>query len=779
MDINQVLKDLDAAFERADTASAEQVLQSGISEAINASDDGALLQLLNEYLGFLRETGRADESYVIADRILSLMDRMGLAGSIPYATSLLNIANAYRAGGRLADSLAAYDKVEEIYKTSLPSDSMLMASFYNNKALLLQESGRLEEAAECLNKALSIVESKGEPFEIAVTHANLSNTYLGLSDSVKAVEEAKKAIDIFEKTGTLDSHYASALYSLGICEVSSGNLAKARKHLETAADIMEKFLGKNEFWYRIKDAIKELDAKEAKDPEDPGSFSGSGTQTPIDSTSQSSFSKGLDIARAFYEECFKPVIDHEFAGYRDRISVGLFGRGSDCYGYDDEASRDHDWGPGFVVLTDSDTFEKIGPALEQAYDSLPKEYMGYRTAPVVSGHKRRGVFVIEDYFRELLGRFPISPEDYVLIPDHALSSAVNGEIFTDPSGSVEKIRDELRQGYPEPLLYLKIAESMSRASQCAQYNFERMLKRGDELTASMMLSDGLKEVLKLAHYLENKYPPHDKWLFKSAHDLDSAGELIPLISAAHSKKEIAPLFEFLASKAYEAGFISDIDDYLDHHSDELLFKAEAAKLDNKELVKKIARVEFEAFDKVQNEGGRASCQNDWYTFSIMRESQYMTWTREMLLQYYYDFTRELSYGHNLITEKYGRMMESTAPERYEEIKDHFPVLSPEKKKIIEAVVSIQVGWMHEFTEKYPKLGDQARSVDTFDDNAGNTSYETYLRGEISTYSDKMLQLYAAFIAELAGSGRNLAFMTIENSVRLYGYDNLDDAESKA
>ena len=65
--------------------------------------------------------------------------------------------------------------------------------------------------------------------------------------------------------------------------------------------------------------------------------------------------------------------------------------------------------------------------------------------------------------------------------------------------------------------------------------------------------------------------------------------------------------------------------------------------------------------QVKNLGGRADCQDDWFTFSIMRISQYLTWNKTMLLQYSYDFARELERGHNLIEEKYGRMMESTAP----------------------------------------------------------------------------------------------------------------------
>ena len=70
----------------------------------------------------------------------------------------------------------------------------------------------------------------------------------------------------------------------------------------------------------------------------------------------------------------------------------------------------------------------------------------------------------------------------------------------------------------------------------------------------------------------------------------------------------------------------------------------------------------------------------------------------------------------------------------------------------------------------------ARSIRTGDDNIDNTSYETYLRGEISTYSDKMLELYGRYVVEYAQSGKNLAFDIMTNNVHLYGYKGLDEAE---
>lgn len=224
--------------------------------------------------------------------------------------------------------------------------------------------------------------------------------------------------------------------------------------------------------------------------------------------------------------------------------------------------------------------------------------------------------------------------------------------------------------------------------------------------------------------------------------------------------------------------ISDIEPYLDAHSEELVYKASLALKSNQELVEDIAKLEFEAFDKVHNEGGRASCQNDWFTFSIMRKSQYQTWNRTMLMQYLYDFHREYNRGHNLIEEKYGRMMESTAPEKYAEIKSHFPELTEEKQKIIEQICGMQVGWMEEFAAEYPALADNARSIHTTEDNPFNTSYETYLRGELGTYSDKMLELYGRYIVEYARNHKNLAHDIMLNNVRMYGYGSLKEAEQK-
>ena len=66
--------------------------------------------------------------------------------------------------------------------------------------------------------------------------------------------------------------------------------------------------------------------------------------------------KGLELAELFYRECGIPMLEQHFPEQMARIAVGMVGPGSECFGFDDVISREHDWGPGFCLwLTGNDT----------------------------------------------------------------------------------------------------------------------------------------------------------------------------------------------------------------------------------------------------------------------------------------------------------------------------------------------------------------------------------------------------------------------------------------
>ncbi|MFP1691097.1 DUF4125 family protein [Gardnerella vaginalis] len=207
--------------------------------------------------------------------------------------------------------------------------------------------------------------------------------------------------------------------------------------------------------------------------------------------------------------------------------------------------------------------------------------------------------------------------------------------------------------------------------------------------------------------------------------------------------------------------------------------AQITQIDSKNhtIAEEITKLEWQQFQLTQNEGGRANCQEDWQTFHIMRMSQFLTWPLDLQESYKKDLERADSNGRNLITEKYARMMESTAPEIFERtIKPYIKPISEPRKSAQEQIILTQVEWAADFRERYPHLGLAMRVLKTSEDTEENTSFETYLRGELSTYSDDTFAKYQRFVNNLRAENLNLTQMIITNTVHMYGYDSLESAE---
>ncbi len=530
---------------------------------------------------------------------------------------------------------------------------------------------------------------------------------------------------------------------------------------------------------------------------------------------------GLDLCRRYYEEYGKPMISEKFQDYESLIAVGLVGKGSDCFGFDDMQSRDHDFGPRFQMWVTKKVYDEIGAALQSAYEELPKSFMGVDRIETLHGRDRAGVMVIEDFYKntlgtDLIGKLAENNEDlngenfntikcWLATQDYALAASVNGEVFRDDEGIFTRYRNRLLAYYPKPVWYRKVAQTCAFFSQNGQYNLSRMQRRGQFVAAQLAKAECMKQAMTLNYLLNKKYAPHDKWLFKGMPDNpemrineegiinESVASLVEKIGMlpvdkAH-ERELATAVESLAvifaNELEKQNMVGACDLYLDACTAELTAKSDVlltAIVANTPIVTalslSIAKAEFEAFDKVQNEGGRASCQNNWPTFKIMRMSQYMTWSEDMLLQYLYEFKKNYASGRNMIEEKYARMMESTAPSEYALFADRLPAISEEKKAIIEQITALQVKWMEEFAQKYPNLAGNARIIHTAEDLPYDTSYETYLRGELSTYSDKMLDLYGRYIVSHAKNNQNVAQEIMEQTIHFYGYKDLETANEK-
>jgi hypothetical protein len=359
-------------------------------------------------------------------------------------------------------------------------------------------------------------------------------------------------------------------------------------------------------------------------------------------------------------------------------------------------------------------------------------------------------------------------------------------------GEFSRIRHKLLAYYPEEVRLKKIAREAALIAQSGQYNYFRSLKRQEYVAATLSLGEFIKHTIAIVYLLNYRYAPFYKWAHRGMRELPVLNKvsvyLEELAALSVGDEFIETLIDKIVSLILEQlkiqGLTKGQDTYLEHHTANILHsltdkeKENLDSISKEELVETIVKLEWEAFDKVENVGGRADCQDNWSTFSIMRKSQFLTWPKELIASYIADFVEANEKGWNLITEKYGRMMISTAPEEYAKIESRFPAVSAKKAVIVEEIVKIQVAWMEEFAAHYPKACSNMRSIHTWEDSLYNTSYETYLRGELLTYSDSTLRMYGEFIVSLMRQGENLARLTVENTAHLYGYKSLEDMENR-
>ena len=68
--------------------------------------------------------------------------------------------------------------------------------------------------------------------------------------------------------------------------------------------------------------------------------------------------KGLELAKKYYLECGAPMIKEQFGKYEHLIAVGLIGSGSECLGYDDDISTDHDFEPAFCIFLPDEKLDR-------------------------------------------------------------------------------------------------------------------------------------------------------------------------------------------------------------------------------------------------------------------------------------------------------------------------------------------------------------------------------------------------------------------------------------
>ena len=673
-------------------------------------DPGTMERLVqgNEQIGYYRSISNYEEALKISKEMLELVKELGLQESEAHGTTLLNAATAYRAAGMCEKAIAMYRAAEQIFKNLGIQDERL-AGLYNNMSMAFQQKEDYGTAESCLLQALAIVRNLPDhKVEEATTYANLASVCYEKEEFAQGIEYVQRAIERFEECEEKDAHYCGALALLAQGHYEQGELEKAiSAYTEALREILAHF-GKNESYAMTCEncAIvlsKAGFAKEAEYLKKEAKETYENIRRPKKEIS------GLELSKCYYETYGKAMLKEQFPEYADRVAAGLVGHGSECLGFDDMWSKDHDFGPGFCLWLTEKDYEKVGQKMQEAYEALPKAFMGYPARNTSKrGGGRVGVLSIPEFYEEFTGNGAWSEME-----DEKLAMAVNGEMFDDPLGEFSAIREQLQNGMPFAVWKRRLANAVALTAQAGQYNYGRCKKRNDIVAANLALDEFVREGMRTAYLLNRRYMPYYKWAWRGLENLERLSELKPLFEQVLSSEgERESVVEEICARLLEELKRQNLtygeETFLELHVERIL----EAKEEMNPIIEQIVEMEWEMFQNVRNTGGRAACQDDFETFDVMRKSQFLIWDLPLLESYWQDLQEGKAQGRNLVMEKYAYMMESTAPKEYEAIATGLPKISEEKQAMVEQIVAIQVGWREEFAEKYPHLSGQARLIHT-------------------------------------------------------------------
>ena len=827
MDMNTIINQLDALYTEGKMQEAEAFMEEQYDMAVASGQDGVALGILNEQLGFYRVMTRHEKALQTINRVKNLLEKMGLSGTIEEGTTLLNVATVYRAMGKYAEAEECYLSVEEIYKQKLDGADYRMAGLYNNMSLLQQEQGKEELAATYLKKALSIIEQiPGAEIQTAVTYTNLGQAYCRMGEWKQAKSQLDAAEKIFTEVDVNDEHYAGLASALGYWYLEQEDYEKAICYYEKALLNVYQSYGMTENFKNIRKDLK-VAYRRSGEPEYESmlevcrayyekygkpmireKFGGYEGQIAVGLCGEGSECFGMEdeismdhdcgpgfalwLTDSVYEEIGEALqaaydeLPRVFAGYIRVNTAQGNGRCGVCK-IEDFYKR---------VLGGKDIPEaelEWNEVEESALATAVNGQIFTDPAGIFTGKREQilqyypDLVWLEKLARELIYAAQTGQYNYgraMARGDYVTASLALSEYMKSIMHVVFLLNKKYAPYYKWQHAMVKklavlpevgdileaVCDMPSQREAWKDYKYNGTPNPND------MIAQTIEIVAKLVvHALQEMGLSNspDPYLEVQGQEVIRHREKCMNIKTCEQTEKkvderiVGKMGEQLEEKT------------LDRTDSNMEKEAEMNQEPTREqLIDEIVRFEWMEFDLVKNEGGRAGCQNDWSTFSIMRKSQYMTWTDDMLHEYLWHLNDSWKKGRNLITEKYGRMMESTAPERYAEIKDAFPVLSEERIQIMESIIKIQVDWMEEFAKNYPKMAGNARLIHTYEDTPYETSYETYLRGELGTYSEELLNLYARFIVSLSGEHKNLAYMTMDNTAKLYGYENVEDAENR-
>jgi len=260
------------------------------------------------------------------------------------------------------------------------------------------------------------------------------------------------------------------------------------------------------------------------------------------------FIPGLELARLFYVEAVRPLLDDACPGLPH--GAALLGPGSEVLGLDTARSTDHAWGPRLQLFLPSAERDRAELVSEMLAERLTARFRGHPTrfvsseegTPMLSpdGSGRHRVEVT-DLGVWLAGRLGFDPRpapsvlDWLATPSQLLAEVTGGAVFHDGAGELNAARDSLAW-YPDDVWFFLMACQWGRIAQEEPF-VGRSGELGDDVGGAVLAARLVRDLMRLFLLQHKAYAPYSKWLGSAVRRLPDGERISAALSAVLSAGE--------------------------------------------------------------------------------------------------------------------------------------------------------------------------------------------------------------------------------------------------
>lgn len=188
----------------------------------------------------------------------------------------------------------------------------------------------------------------------------------------------------------------------------------------------------------------------------------------------------------------------------------------------------------------------------------------------------------------------------------------------------------------------------------------------------------------------------------------------------------------------------------------------------KQLIAEILEIELKMFVAVRSRYP-VSCQKNPEGFCVMRSAQFSVWSEKTLRSYLSDLKKALDEGRNLMTLKYARIENLIPP-----LHKNYQV-----DEMLDEIVMVEMEWQKAMFSKYPALISRGRPLTDAEKKPADTSFKTYLKCEMETYSDQTLLYLLEDVRGHQARNENMTEKIYKTMVKSMGYASLEQADAAA